>query len=87
MSNLLKEIEEKLENAAKQFSENNSLLNQKIQQIEQLTAEKSTITALLHQLNGWIAAYQDLKKWLLSGSVEGVAEVIQEIEASKTEGN
>lgn len=74
----LQEVEQKIEAAVKQLTDNQSLLNQKIQQIEQLTSDKGTIIALIHQLNGYITAFQDVKKGLSpadSGTVvEGTAE-------------
>ena len=71
---LLKEIEQKIEFATKQLTDNQALLNQKTQHIEQLSSDKNTIVALIHQLNGYLTFAHDIKSKL--EPVIAVAEAI-----------
>jgi len=64
MSITLAEVEAKLESAFKQVTEHQGLLSEKLKQIEQLTNDKGTILSFLNQLNGYITAYQDIKRVL-----------------------
>ena len=75
---LLKEIEQKIESATKQLTENQGLLSQKSQQIEQLTNDKGTIIALIHQLNGYLTLAHDMKS-KLAPVVDAAESVVEDV--------